>query len=85
MRAARACARSGIAATGRTLVVMGGARRRGAHELRDPATASFCGPEVPVAAQYAFERRSSALSLEPSQADPCADRDSILTGTWRRG
>ena len=51
----------------------------------DPSRASFCGPEVPAPASYSFKTESSALSLEPSQDDPCADRDSILTGTWRTG
>jgi hypothetical protein len=51
----------------------------------DPSKASFCGPEVPAPAQYAFKAESSVLSLEPSEDDPCADRDSILTGTWRTG
>jgi hypothetical protein len=51
----------------------------------DPSTASFCGPEVPAAARYAYKAESSALSLEPREDDPCADRDSILTGIWRTG
>jgi hypothetical protein len=54
-------------------------------EYVDPSKASFCGPEVPAAANYAFKAESSTLSLEPRADDPCADRDSILTGTWTEG
>lgn len=48
------------------------------------ARASFCGPEIAAEAQYEFELTGDALTLEPAQDDPCADRDSILTGTWKR-
>jgi hypothetical protein len=51
----------------------------------DPSKASFCGPEVPAAARYALKAERSILGLEPREDDPCADRDSILTGTWRTG
>ena len=51
----------------------------------DPSVASFCGPEVPAQAQYAFDARGGTLELSPDPTDPCADRDSILTGTWRQG
>jgi hypothetical protein len=50
----------------------------------DPARASFCGAEVPAKASYAFDVRGSRLELRPEKDDPCADRDSILTGTWRQ-
>jgi hypothetical protein len=51
----------------------------------DPSRASFCGPEVPAPATYAFEVAQSSLSLRPKTADGCADRDSTLTGTWSKG
>lgn len=50
----------------------------------DPATASFCGAEVPAQVSYTFDARGSTLVLQPKKDDPCADRDSILTGTWRK-
>lgn len=50
----------------------------------DPAKASFCGPEIPAPARYAFEASGSELVLEPKIDDACADRDSILTGTWKK-
>jgi hypothetical protein len=51
----------------------------------DPSVGSFCGPEIPAQAQYAFALDGSSLELSPDPDDPCADRDSILTGTWRQG
>ncbi len=51
----------------------------------DPTVGAFCGPEIPAQAQYAFAVDGPALELSPDPDDPCADRDSILTGTWRRG
>ena len=50
----------------------------------DPNRASFCGPEVAAQATYTFKTASSSLQLAP-QNDPCADRDSMLTGTWSTG
>jgi len=49
----------------------------------DPSRASFCGPEVPEPATYGFQAAGSSLQLQP-KGDPCADRDSMLTGTWAR-
>ena len=49
----------------------------------DPSRASFCGPEVPAAATYTFKAAASSLELHPND-DPCADRDSMLTGTWSK-
>src|SRR4051794_18804353 len=46
--------------------------------------ASFCGPEVPAQATYVFKSAGSSLQLQPSKHDPCADRDSLLTGTWSK-
>jgi hypothetical protein len=51
----------------------------------DPSVGAFCGPEIPAQAQYAFAVDGSSLGLSPDPDDPCADRDSILTGTWRQG
>jgi hypothetical protein len=50
----------------------------------DPNRASFCGPEVPEQATYSFHAAGASLQLRP-QGDPCADRDSTLTGTWAKG
>jgi hypothetical protein len=50
----------------------------------DPSRAAYCGPEIAAEAQYRFEVSDGKLTLEPAQDDPCADRDSILTGTWKR-
>jgi hypothetical protein len=49
----------------------------------DPSRASFCGPEVPAPAKYTFKASASSLQLQPN-SDPCADRDSMLTGTWSK-
>jgi hypothetical protein len=49
----------------------------------DPSRASFCGPEIPAQATYTFETATSSLQLQPKN-DPCADRDSMLTGTWSK-
>ena len=46
--------------------------------------ASFCGPEIPAQATYVFKSAGSSLQLQPSKHDPCADRDSLLTGTWSK-
>lgn len=46
--------------------------------------ATFCGPEAPMAAHYAFSASGSTLKLSPERPDLCADRDSILTGTWTK-
>jgi hypothetical protein len=49
----------------------------------DPDRAAFCGPEVPAPATYSFKAAASSLQLQPD-GDPCADRDSTLTGTWSK-
>jgi hypothetical protein len=49
----------------------------------DPSRVSFCGPEIPAPATYAFEAAATSLQLRP-HADPCADRDSTLTGSWAK-
>jgi hypothetical protein len=50
----------------------------------DPSQGAFCGPQIPAPARYTYVSRDGELELH-ARADPCADRDSILTGTWRRG
>lgn len=50
----------------------------------DPSRASFCGPEISAQAAYAFKAAGSSLQLQPTERDPCADRDSTLTGTWSK-
>lgn len=48
-----------------------------------PEAGSFCGPEIPQNATYAWKVAGSKLTLSPVD-DPCADRDSAMTGTWTR-
>jgi len=48
-----------------------------------PDVGSFCGPEIPQNASYTWARTGGAIELR-SVRDRCADRDSSLTGTWRR-
>jgi hypothetical protein len=51
----------------------------------DPTKGSFCGPEIPAQAKYEFTKRNDgSLALQPVGTDPCADRDSTLTGTWKK-
>ena len=47
-----------------------------------PEAGSFCGPEVPQNASYAWSRAGDVLTLKATD-DRCADRDSLLTGDWR--
>jgi hypothetical protein len=54
-------------------------------EYVDPAKGSFCGPEVAAAVAFRYTASSEGIELSPESADPCADRDSILTGTWKKG
>ena len=49
----------------------------------DPAQGAFCGPEIPAPATYSFQAATTSLQLRPT-ADPCADRDSMLTGSWAK-
>jgi hypothetical protein len=48
----------------------------------NPARSAFCGPEVPEQAAYSFRSAGDSLTLRPQTTDECADRDSLLTGTW---
>jgi hypothetical protein len=58
-----------------------GALRIGAYQA--PEEASFCGPEISQTASYTWEKSGDVLILKADQ-DECADRDSILSGEWRR-
>ena len=49
----------------------------------DPGKGAYCGPEIPAPASYAWKLTGRTLALS-AQKDPCADRDSTLTGTWTR-
>jgi hypothetical protein len=49
----------------------------------DPAQGAFCGPQIPAPADYSYVARGGQLELH-AKKDPCADRDSILTGVWKR-
>jgi len=43
----------------------------------------FCAPTVAQRAIYTWSVTGTTLSLSPT-TDACADRDSLLTGTWRK-
>ena len=58
-----------------------GAFRIGAYQAPDQG--SFCGPDVSQTASYTWERSGDVLTLGAEQ-DECADRDSILSGEWKR-
>jgi hypothetical protein len=48
-----------------------------------PDKGAFCGPRVPQGAIYSWTLEDDLLKLE-AESDSCADRDSILTGRWKR-
>jgi hypothetical protein len=48
-----------------------------------PEAGSFCGPEIPQNATYTWKVSGDKLTLRAVK-DPCADRDSTVTGTWTR-
>src|SRR3954468_4121041 len=48
-----------------------------------PEVGAFCGPEIPQNATYGWKLSGTKLILR-AKSDPCADRDSTLTGTWTR-
>lgn len=50
----------------------------------NPAEGAFCGPEVPASGRYRFSADGGTLTLEPSRPDQCADRDTVLTGSWTK-
>jgi len=58
-----------------------GAFRIGAYE--HPETGSFCGPEVPETASYQWKLSGEVLTLRAT-ADPCGDRDWMISGDWKR-
>jgi hypothetical protein len=58
-----------------------GAFRIGAYQA--PEQGSFCGPDVSQTASYTWERSGDVLTLE-AEHDECADRDSVLSGDWKR-
>jgi hypothetical protein len=44
---------------------------------------AYCGPEIPEPASYSWKLQGRTLVLK-AKNDPCADRDSTLTGKWTR-
>jgi hypothetical protein len=48
-----------------------------------PDKGAFCGPKVPQGAIYSWTLENDVLTLK-AESDSCADRDSILTGRWKR-
>ena len=48
-----------------------------------PERGAFCGPEVPQTAAYTWRASGASLTLKAAR-DACADRDSLLAGTWTR-
>ncbi len=49
-----------------------------------PEKGAFCDQAIAAQAKYSLEVRDGALTLAPT-AEECADRDSVLTGTWTKG
>jgi hypothetical protein len=58
-----------------------GELRLGAYQAPDQG--AFCGPDIPATATYTWKLSGDELTLAPKQ-DACADRDSSLTGDWKR-
>ena len=58
-----------------------GAFRLGAYQ--HPEEGSFCGPDIPQTATYSWKMNGDVLTLK-AQDDECADRDSVLSGRWKR-
>jgi hypothetical protein len=48
-----------------------------------PEEGAFCGPRIPQGAIYSWTLEGDLLVLT-AESDSCADRDSILTGRWKR-
>ena len=48
-----------------------------------PERGAFCGPEIAQNATYTWKVEGDELTLRATK-DPCADRDSTLTGTWKK-
>lgn len=49
-----------------------------------PEKGAFCDPAIAAQARYTLAERDGAIVLAAGE-DECADRDSVLTGTWRKG
>jgi hypothetical protein len=49
----------------------------------DPGKGAFCGQSVPQAAIYSWALEGDVLTLT-AVSESCADRDSVLTGEWKR-
>ena len=49
-----------------------------------PEKGAFCDQAFAAQAKYELTVEDSAIALEPT-AEECADRDSVLTGTWKKG
>ena len=49
----------------------------------DTSVATFCGPAKPQNASYTWALEGDQLTLATAD-DTCADRNSILVGTWTR-
>jgi hypothetical protein len=60
-----------------------GAGKLAIRGYQHPDRGSFCGPEVPQNASYTWKAAGDKLTLSAVD-DPCADRDSTLTGVWVR-
>jgi hypothetical protein len=49
----------------------------------DPNQGAFCGPQIPAPGDYTYAAHGTELVLKATD-DPCADRDSVLSGVWKR-
>lgn len=49
-----------------------------------PEQGAFCDPAIAANASYTLAEQDGAIALEAAE-DECADRDSVLTGTWKKG
>ena len=49
-----------------------------------PEKGAFCDQSVTAQAKYSLVPEEGGLALEP-ESEECADRDSVLTGTWEKG
>ena len=49
-----------------------------------PEKGAFCDPAISAVAEYELDVQDPEIALKPT-AEECADRDSVLTGTWKKG
>ena len=49
-----------------------------------PEQGAYCDQAISAQAKYALSVEDGSIGLEPT-SDECADRDSVLTGTWEKG